>query len=661
MKRSRRSLFAPVLAVPALVAPALVALALVALALAAPALGAQRGGQPPVPPAQQPPRPGDTTLVRRTPDGFVLDFQNVDINVVLAAIAEAGGLNVTYANIPNRRVTLRMAQAVTKEQALDVLRGVVESNGLKITESAALIRIEGPPPTPTLTPQQQLQQAAQQQPQLRLYTYRLKHANATQLAPVLMSLVTGTTGVTGVTGVGGRAGVPGLTIFGGGVPGAAGAAAPAAPGGGRAGGGRGGDVVILPQVQVAPGGGRGGGAAAQALVQALQQQVLQQALGVGPLSTSAAEIRIVAEESTNSLLVRATEADWVLIQQVLQAVDLRPLQALIEVTIALVQRTHDLNVGISGSQTRARGTSPSAPVDTTLLLASAATARDFVYLLTGGKGTINYKVALNALQTRGNVKVLSLPVIIAQNNKEALLNVGSSVPFVQITQRSGIDPTGTVQTIQYIDVGTTLTITPTINPDGYVNLAVKQTNNAATNDVQFNAPVISKREATTTIFIRDGQTSVIGGLSDATQDRSTSGIPFLSRIPFIGGLLFGNTTRTEDVSELYLFLTPHIISSDEDIDRLREAVKGQSELLQGVNVEARIVPKGDTIQIGTPTRPRPDSAAKARPDSAKRPPGDSVKKRPPADSAPARAATRGGRAGRAGRADTHARTMSIRG
>src|SRR3990172_5067991 len=91
MKRSRRSLFAPVLAVPAPVAPALVALALVALALAAPALGAQRGGHPPVPPAQQPPRPGDTTLVRRTPDGFVLDFQNVDINVVLAAIAEAGG------------------------------------------------------------------------------------------------------------------------------------------------------------------------------------------------------------------------------------------------------------------------------------------------------------------------------------------------------------------------------------------------------------------------------------------------------------------------------------------------------------------------------------------------------------------------------------------
>ena len=84
-------------------------------------------------------------------------------------------------------------------------------------------------------------------------------------------------------------------------------------------------------------------------------------------------------------------------------------------------------------------------------------------------------MAHKSQSTRGNTKVLSLPVIIAQNNVQAVLNVGSSVPFVQVNQSvtTGTVPT-TVQTIQYIDVGTTLTITPTINGDGYVNMTVDQ-------------------------------------------------------------------------------------------------------------------------------------------------------------------------------------------
>jgi type II secretory pathway component GspD/PulD (secretin) len=578
--------------------PRLLAASLLASSLFAAPAGAQRGGRPPVPA----PKPADTTGVRKTPDGFVLDFQEQELRVVLSAIAEAGGLNVTLANIPSQKATLRMGQAVTKEQALDILRGVAAANDLKITETPSLIRVEGTPPSRT-TPQQAAQQQQQQLQQaqaLKLYTYRLKHASAVQLAPVLMNLLVGT----GITNNGGRGGNVGLNapggfqIFGN----------PANPGAGRGGGAGGGGAA---------GAGRGAVAVTPANpanpAAAVQQQILQnlqQAFG-GALSSQAADMRIVAEESTNSLLIRATADDWALVQQLLGSVDLRPLQVLIEVTIAQVTRTHDLNVGISGMETR-KGAG--AAVDTTAILPSAASARDFVYLLTGGKGTINYSIAINALQTRGDVRVLSLPIIIGQNNKEAVLDVGQNVPFVQVSQTSGIDPTGRVQTIQYQSVGKTLTITPTINPDGYVNLAVKQTNNSVTNNVQFNAPIINKQEATTQVFIRDGQTTVFGGLADNSRDHSTSGIPFLSRIPLIGGWLFGNSTRNDIVSELYLFLTPHIVSSDEDIDRLREAVKGQSELLQDMNVNAKIVPKGDTIHIGDPVRPKPD-AAKPKPDS----------------------------------------------
>jgi len=185
-----------------------------------------------------------------------------------------------------------------------------------------------------------------------------------------------------------------------------------------------------------------------------------------------------------------------------------------------------------------------------------------------------------------------------------------------------------VQTVQYIDVGTVLTITPTINPDGYVNLVVSQTDNSATNQVQFDAPIINKREATTQIFIRDGQTTVIGGLAGKTHSTDVSGIPFLSRIPLIGPLLFGNTTINDETTELYLFLTPHVITSDADIDKLREAVKGGSDLLKDVNVEPRIVPKTDTLP---PLR----RDTTIRRDTTRRPPADSMqtlRRRPPADS-----------------------------
>jgi type II secretory pathway component GspD/PulD (secretin) len=579
------------------------------LAAAASTLAAQRGGRRGQNPAA-PPVTSDTALVRKTPEGFVLDFQEQELRVVLGAIAEAGGLNVTFANLPSTRVTLRMGQKVTKAEALDVLRGVAEVNELKVTESPSLVRIEG---TRTQTPQQAAQAA-----QLRLFTYRLKHASATALAPVLMSLLTGSAGSAaqganvanvfgnGVVGVPGAGGVGGGGGRGGGGfgGGAAGGGGGGGAGGGGATAGAGAGVAAIPGF----GGGRGGAGLAQAL---------QQAFGGGTLTAASSQMRIVAEDATNSLIVRSTDADWALVQQVLQSVDLRPLQVLIEVTIVQVQRTHDLSLGISGTQTRKNA---SGGLDTTISFPSQAGVNDIVGVLTGGKGAVNYAVAINALQTRGDVKVLSLPVIIAQNNKQAVLNVGQNVPFIQVSQSAAIVGTGLVQTIQYQSVGTTLTITPIINTDGYVNLTVSQTDDNATNDVQFNAPIISQRQASTQVYIKDGQTTVIGGLTDNTTSTTVSGIPILSKIPWIGGLLFGNTQKTVTADELYLFLTPHVVSSDEDIDRLREATKGQSALLEKTNVNARIVPKGDTIQVGEPVK-KPTGTVKPRPDStSKKPP-----------------------------------------
>ncbi|HSQ30682.1 MAG TPA: secretin N-terminal domain-containing protein [Gemmatimonadaceae bacterium] len=591
----------------------------VAAALAACALPAGRAvGQRPRP------QPTRSDTVRKPPAAVSLDFQDQELKVVLDAIAAAGDLNVSLTNIPSQRVSVHLGRPVSREGMIELLKGVAESNGLKVTESPTLMQISGPAPernreTPQQTFAQQLAQAQQAQ-QMRLYTYRLKHASAVQLAPVLTNLFSGFTG-----GLSGRATT---TVIPNGRGGFTTITPPTAAG-------PPGNITTIPTPFGGAGGGGGGGGAgragparaaaaaeaartgevaavggnpiiANAITNAFQQIT-------GALSSQASDIRIIAEESSNSLLVRATEGDWALVQQIIQGVDLRPLQVLIEVTIAEVQRTHALDIGVSG--TAKRTDTGKNPTNVSISAPPPGNARAFIAELTGGHGTVNYDVAIAALQERGDVRVLSLPVIIAQNNRQASLNVGSSRPFVQVSQTVPNDPTGRVQTVQYIDVGTVLTITPTINPDGYVNLQVTQTDNSATNEVQFDAPVINKREATTQIFIRDGQTTVIGGLAGNTHSSNVSGIPFLSRIPIIGPLLFGRVTRNQDTNELFLFLTPHVISNDEDVDKLRDAVKDGSDLLKHVNVGPHIVPKTDTLTT--------------KPDSTKKDTLTTLRRRPP--------------------------------
>ena len=590
--------------------------AALALMLASPPLVAQRGGR------QTPTRP-DTA---KKPASASLDYQDQELKVVLDALAAAGDLNVSMTNIPSQRITVHMGRPVDREGMIEVLKNVAEANGLKFTQTPSLIQISGTPPerntgpTPQQILQQQLAQANQQQ-QVRLFTYRLRHASAVQLAPVLTNLFSGLTGNFGFpnNGRGGTVTVPnangGFTTIQTGPPGNIQTFPQQQNNAGRGGAGRGGQANPASQVAsdqgIVAGAGRGN-ATANAISSIFQATS-------GSLSNQAGEIRIIAEESSNSLLVRATDSDWALVQQIIQGVDLRPLQVLIEVTIAEVTRTRSLDLGVSGTIKRTQTGKDATNV--TASSPSLASARDFILELSGGRGAVNYDVAINALQARGDVKVLSLPVIIAQNNRQATLNVGSSRPFVQISQTVPNDPTGRVQTVQYIDVGTILTITPTINPDGYVNLQVTQTDNSATNEVQFDAPIINKREATTQVFIRDGQTTVLGGLAGNTKTRQDQGIPLISRIPLIGTLLFGNTSRTDDTTELFLFLTPHIISSDDDVDKLREAIREGSDLLKQMNIGPHIIPRADTIPVPT-LRPPSDTTKKdSLTTMRRRPPG----------------------------------------
>lgn len=494
--------------------------------------------------AQEPP----TTRV--TAQGVVVDFQDADIRTVITALAEAASLNVIFSDLPARRVTLRLRDPVPLDSVRALVRTIAEANGIQVIEQGTLLRLEMPRAVES-------RPAAQASPQgVRLHVYRLKHANAMRLAATLQA------------------------IFGGSLPEPTGLSR--APLSQR-----------LRDQQIPP-----------TLLDTISRRpiadVPSQLSGLARSVPAAlqGEVQIVPDETTNSLLVRAAEADWGVIQQAVAALDLRPMQVLIEVLIAEVRRSSEYEVSVSAKASETRdGKTNSAE------LRGITTGDMLLRWMNGGRVQID--VALSLLATRGDVRILSRPILLAQNNQEARILIGAQRPFVQVFRSLPTDAGVRDQIVQYRDVGTSLTILPTVNPDGYVNLQLTQEVSSATNETQFGAPVISTREASTNLFVRDGQTTVIGGLIDRQGEKTRTGVPILVKIPVLGGL-FGTTRSITAVSELFLFLTPHVVQSDEDLDQLREGIEQRLELLER------------EMRKAAPIRP-------ARPDSTQ---GDSLPRAP---------------------------------
>ncbi|MCU0649739.1 MAG: hypothetical protein MUF00_17245 [Gemmatimonadaceae bacterium] len=286
------------------------------------------------------------------------------------------------------------------------------------------------------------------------------------------------------------------------------------------------------------------------------------------------EVTIVPDERTNALLVRAARADYDLVNAAVQQLDVRPFQVLIEVLIAEVRRDRDLSFGLTTS------TEPSAlPGNSGGTLAGTIAGGggdDFVVrLLDFTVGSTRLNATLRAAASRGDVRIVSRPVLIATNNELSEILVGSQRPFVQVQRSLPTDAPSRDQVIQYRDVGTRLSVRPTISEDGYVMISVTQEVNAATTETAFDAPVISTRSLQTQLLVRDSQTVVLGGLIDQQKDDVRSGVPVLSSLPLLGGL-FGRASRRSRETELFVFLTPKVIRDDDQADAVTRALRSRT-------------------------------------------------------------------------------------
>ena len=471
----------------------------------------------------------DTSAIGGTAGSILVDFQDVDLRAVITALAEAGNLNVSYGDIPARRVTLRLHQPISKADVLPLLRSLAQSNDLQVIQEEKFIRLKAEETRVGSAMGAPGQKEAAPPVEARLFVYRLKHVRAAKLAATLQSIFAFATAAPSPSTIVARSLSQQLTSN---------QVAPASL-----------DAVKTMPAVIAPG-------PTASLPGVLRDKV-----------------QIVPDETTNALVIHAQPADYEIVRQAVEALDLRPLQVVIELLIAEVRHTSELDLGVSARSNREPYNSASVgPV-----ISSSPTADLIVRLSKSASFDIN--VAIHALQARGDIRILSRPVLLAQNNQEAKILVGSQRPFVQVFRSLPTDAAVRDQVVQYKDVGTSLTILPTINADGYVNLQVAQEVSTATTEVQFGAPVISTRETSTHLFVRDGQTAVLGGLIDREQERTRSGIPGLSSLPLVG-YLFGSTTQSQTSSELFLFLTPHIVDADEELDRVRQRVEDRSPALR---------------------------------------------------------------------------------
>ncbi len=464
--------------------------------------------------------------VRPTQPGTALNFVDARLSDVIRSLALSLGLNVVLTDVPDKRITFTTAAAVERSDVNAILESILESNGLVLIQKGAVAQVLPVDKAPA--------QAA------RTYVISLKYASAEDLANSLGKLFGNVNVANDGRSLDDRSLSRNLDTF------------------------RQREAQVFQMRRDPP--ITPGGSPVPAATESAQSKAAAEGRLVGGLV-------VVPDLPSNSLIVRTSPANYPLIRETISALDVRPAQVLLEVLVAEISLDKTQQFGIDWSAVSGKTTSR---FGTPLYPDSAAVTDNFLLRIV----TLDrYKVraVLSAIATHSDVRILSTPQILATNNREAHILVGSKVPFV-VASRLGYD-IAIDRTVQFQDVGTSLTIIPTINQDDYVSVQILQEVSTLTSQTipsALNAPVISTREASTRATIRDGQTVVIGGLIGDSRENLDLGVPFLKDIPLIGNL-FKRQSRNNNRTELAIFVTPFIVRNDETADALRERIRKRME------------------------------------------------------------------------------------
>ena len=297
------------------------------------------------------------------------------------------------------------------------------------------------------------------------------------------------------------------------------------------------------------------------------------AVGEGASLGMAGPVRIIADEIKNALVVLATPRDYRIVESALNKLDIVPLQVLIEATILEVALNDELEYGVewffrfgdTRFTSRNRGEAAFSPVP-----GAPSPLSGFTFLLQNADA----RVIVNALDSVSDINVISSPSLFVLDNQTASLQVGDQVP-VATQARQGTDTTSElVQTIEYRDTGTILNVTPRVNAGGLVSMEISQevSNVRPEENQTIDSPTIATRRIETTVAVQSGQTVALGGLIRDERSKGSAGIPFLSRIPYVG-FLFGNKSEQALRTELLVLITPRVVPNQDEARRVTEELR----------------------------------------------------------------------------------------
>jgi general secretion pathway protein D len=298
---------------------------------------------------------------------------------------------------------------------------------------------------------------------------------------------------------------------------------------------------------------------------------------------------LFVDERTSVVVMRDTPDAVRMAEKLVASIDVPEPEVLIEVEVLEIARSRLLNLGITPP------TSITATATATGAAAATGGASSLVVadLSRQNANTITVSpisVTANALQTVGNTNTLASPRIRARNKEKAKILIGSRVPVITTsTALLGGTSQASSSNVQYLDVGLTLEVQPTVYQDGdvaiKVGLEVSSITNTITTQQGTTAYTIGTRNANTLLRLKDGETQILAGLIQDSDTRNSAGIPGLSQIPIVGRL-FGSHNSDREKSEIVLSITPHIIRTQARPDN------DNTEFWYGTETRSRSSPFG---------------------------------------------------------------------
>lgn len=350
----------------------------------------------------------------------------------------------------------------------------------------------------------------------------------------------------------------------------------------------------------------------------LQQQTRTPAGPPGPPVSLSKSVQIVADKATNSLIITAETADYLIIEDVVRKLDISRSMVYLEALIMEVNTSKNFRLGVEwqganpvsydgktgayiggvsgdkGSYGIAQGLLSGKGLPSGL---SFGVVGQMINVATVGGSVIsfpNLAAFIQAYQSDSDIRILSTPQLLTLDNEEAEITVGKNVPYVT-RQDTTVGSTTNYSNYEYKDVGVTLKVTPQINREGFVRLKLDQsvtkivTQTAEAQGTSILAPTTLKRTAKTTVTVRNGDTVVIGGMIEDNTDIGTYKVPLLGDIPLLGWL-FKSKSSSAERNNLFIFITPHIIQKMEDARNIHEDKKEYMETLREGTIKA-ISPK----------------------------------------------------------------------